>query len=274
MQKLFSIGNVAKMFHLSVSTLRHYEHIGILKPEYVDEVTGYRYYSTNQFEVLNTIRYLRALDMPLGEIAKFLQNREIQTIEEKLKLQKEEVVRKRKELERIEKKIDRRLWMLQDAQNCKLDEIELVKMPPGRLVWLEESLKIQGTLDMEESIRRLEESGEEGVVFLGKVGLSISPEHLEKCEFEQYDSVFLLLDQEDIFEGNILQMPESLCVRIRFCGSHKESFKHYKKLIKYIRNNKMSIDGFSREITLIDYGITNDTDKFVTEISIPIRAEK
>ena len=62
--KLFSIGDVAKLFHLSVSSLRHYEAAGLLQPEWVDPQTGYRYYSTRQFEVLNTIRYLRALDMP------------------------------------------------------------------------------------------------------------------------------------------------------------------------------------------------------------------
>ncbi len=69
--KLFSIGDVAKLFHLSVSSLRHYEAAGLLQPEWVDPQTGYRYYSTRQFEVLNTIRYLRALDMPLPEIADF-----------------------------------------------------------------------------------------------------------------------------------------------------------------------------------------------------------
>ncbi|MFR6344374.1 MAG: MerR family transcriptional regulator [Christensenellales bacterium] len=63
--KLFSIGDVAKLFHISVSSLRYYEKIGLLMPEKVDAQTGYRYYSTRQFEVLNTIRYLRALDMPL-----------------------------------------------------------------------------------------------------------------------------------------------------------------------------------------------------------------
>ena len=35
----------------------------------------------------------------------------------------------------------------------------------------------------------------------------------------------------------------------------------------------MQIIGFSREITLIDYGITNDTEKFVTEICIPVKCE-
>ena len=65
-KKLFQIGDVAKMFRISVGSLRHYEQAGLLKPEYIDENSGYRYYSTRQFEVLNTIRYLRLLDMPLN----------------------------------------------------------------------------------------------------------------------------------------------------------------------------------------------------------------
>ena len=35
--ELFQIGDVAKLFHLSVGTLRHYEQYGILKPEYTDK---------------------------------------------------------------------------------------------------------------------------------------------------------------------------------------------------------------------------------------------
>ena len=86
--ELFQIGDVAKLFHLSVGTLRHYEQYGILKPEYTDKKTGYRYYSIRQFEVLTNIRYLRALDMPLEEIADFINNRDIDVIEEKLKTKK------------------------------------------------------------------------------------------------------------------------------------------------------------------------------------------
>lgn len=83
--QLFSIGEMAKIFHLSVSSLRHYEALGLVTPEYVDPSTNYRYYSVRQFEPLNTIRYLRAMDMPLTEIADFLQNRDVETIEEKLR---------------------------------------------------------------------------------------------------------------------------------------------------------------------------------------------
>lgn len=46
--------------------------------------------------------------------------------------------------------------------------------------------------------------------------------------------------------------------------------QYYRRLLKYIRERGLKIAGFSREITLIDYGMTNDTDKFVTEIRIPV----
>ena len=78
-KKLFRISDVAKMFRVSTGTLRHYEKAGLLCPEHTDQETGYRYYSVRQFEVLNTIRYLRALDLPLDEIAEFLHNRDIES---------------------------------------------------------------------------------------------------------------------------------------------------------------------------------------------------
>ena len=107
MEQLFSIGDVAKLFHLSVSSLRHYEALGLLTPERVDPNTGYRSYSIRQFEVLNTIRYLRALDMPLEEIADFLRDRDVERIEEKLSRQREAVLQRQRELERVRRKLRR-----------------------------------------------------------------------------------------------------------------------------------------------------------------------
>ena len=53
-------------------------------------------------------------------------------------------------------------------------------------------------------------------------------------------------------------------------GSHTEAQEEYARLIEYIMQNDLAINGHSLEITLIDNGFTNDTSKFVTEISIPI----
>ena len=272
-KKLFPIGEVSRMFHISVSSLRHYENAGLLTPAYISPESGYRYYGTEQFEILNTIRYLRALDMPLSEIGDFLQNKEIRRIEEKLLQQKQTVLNKQQELKRIERKIDRRLNWLKDARSVPLDTVFLVQLPACRIVWVDDPLKIDGYSDMEAPIRKLDQSDAEAVVFLGKVGLGISAEHLRSAQTERYDGIFLILDQEDIFTGETLALPETLCVRLRFRGSHTDAPEQYRKLLAYIARHQMRIAGFSREVTLIDYGITNDPEKFVTEICIPVSCE-
>ncbi|SDQ30027.1 DNA-binding transcriptional regulator, MerR family [Streptococcus equinus] len=270
-ENIFSIGEVSKMFHVSVSSLRHYEAMGLLTPEYISSDSGYRYYGPEQFEVLNTIRYLRALDMPLSDIKDFLQNKDINLIEEKLQQQRSVVMEKQRELKRIEQKIDHRLNWLSDAKTVPVDSISLVRLPECRIVWIDEPLKIDGFLDMEKPIRKLDQSDAEAVVFLGKIGLGISKEHLCESEIESYDGIFLLLDQEDIYSGETSILPEAMCVRLRFHGGHTEAPEHYKRLLAYIKKHQLQIVGFSREITLIDYGVTNNPDKFVTEICIPVK---
>ena len=274
-RKLLQIGEVAKIFHISMGTLRHYEQTGLLRPEYVDEKTGYRYYGVRQLEILNTIRYLRVLDFPLSEIAEFLHNRDTQIMEEKLVRQKEIIEKKRRELDIIAGKIDHRLEQLRDAVSSKLDQIQVVVTSKCRIAWIKDELKPESYLDLETAIRRLQKGQKEPLAFLGKVGVGISEEKLKKQDFQSYDMVFLRLDDEDVYEGKTEIFPEQECVSIRFCGEHHAAPRYYKKLLEYIRIQKLEIAGFSREITLIDYGLTNDTDKFVTEIQIPVvRKEK
>ncbi len=184
--KLFSIGDVAGLFNLSTGTLRHYETLGLITPEYTDPDTGYRYYSVRQFEPLNTVRYLRMLDMPLGSIGDFLQNRDVDVIEQKLRRQKEEILEKQRELAVIERKINSRLRMISDARSSPLDVIEVKMLPPCRLVWVEKPLSIDDSLDMELPIRRLD-SAQDTAVFLGKVGVGISRENLRPRKIRHRD---------------------------------------------------------------------------------------
>lgn len=269
-QKLFKIGEVAKIYHVSMGTLRHYERAGLLEPEVVDPQTGYRYYSAKQFEVLNTIRYLRVLDMPLSQIADFLKNRDVDVIRDKLVKQKELIRQKQQELELVARKIDHRLEHLQDAVNSRLDEIMEKDIPGGRIVWMRDDLQIHSYLDLEHPIRKLQQDQKEPMAFLGKVGVGISEENLAASRFDQYDLVFLLLDEEDDYDGKTEMYPDRRCVTVRFRGSHSEAAGYYKMLMKYIHEHQKKIVGFSREITLIDNGLTSDTDKFVTEIQIPV----
>lgn len=270
--ELFQIGEISKMFHLSVGTLRHYEKLGLLTPEYIDKETGYRYFSTQQFECLNTIRYLRTLDMPLEKIAEFLRNRNINKIQKMLNEQKEIVIYKQNKLKIIEKKINNRLENLNKALTSNMNKIEIKQIKKRRIVWLKNNLEIKSYIDpkFETSIRKLEQNQKEAIAFLGKVGLGISRELLLKNQFNNYDRVFLILDDEDNFSGKVEAIPNETCATICFYGSHKDAAKYYKKLINYIEKHKLNISGFSKEISMIDFGITNDTSKFVTEIQIPV----
>lgn len=269
-QTLFRIGEVAQMFHISVGSLRHYEKLGLIQPEYTDASSGYRYYGIQQFEHLNTIRYLRALGMSLEDIADFLQNKDVGKIQEMLVQQRETVRQKQLELQIIERKINNRLEGLADALSSQLDTIRLIKTPSRQITWIRNRLSPKSYLDLEPSIRKLQNDQNETLVFLGKVGLGISKEHLEHRACQIYDTVFLLLEPEDTYHGVTEELPEQTCVSVRFCGSHQDAPAYYQMLLDYISTHQLQIQGFSREITMIDYVLTNDPKQFVTEIQIPV----
>lgn len=270
-QELFLIGEVSRLFHISIGILRHYDKIGLLKPEYTDSDTGYRYYSTRQFECLNTIRYLRALDMPLEKIAEFLQNRDVDRIQELLREQKQEISRRRMELQMMEKKIDHRLSQIADALSSEMEMITIKDLPARRIAMMKAQVNPKNYLDLENSIRQLEEREEHSVTFLGKVGVGISEERLVHGEYKPYDLVFLILDEEDQFQGTTIQIPPETCMTLRFAGGHEQAAIYYEKMESYRREHGYEIQGFSKEITMIDNGLTNDVGKFVTEIQIPVR---
>ncbi len=269
-RELFRIGEVSKLFHVSISILRHYDKIGLLCPEYTDSETGYRYYSTRQFECLNTIRYLRALDIPLDEISKVIKNRNTDDIANLLLRQRKEVIKRKNELEMIERKIDNRLKQLQDALSSEIGVIKEEIKGERRLALINKKLAPKNYLDLEHSIREIEKTEKTPVTFLGKVGVGISENNLNEHRYKAYDMVFIILEEEDSFKGSTILLPAESCVTVRFRGGHENAPRYYEMLIKYIENNKYKISGFSKEITMIDYGLTDDVSKFVTEIQIPV----
>jgi DNA-binding transcriptional MerR regulator len=66
------IGDFSRATHLSIKTLRHYHHVGLLEPADVDEFTGHRRYATHQIATAQVIRRFRELDMPIEDIKSVL----------------------------------------------------------------------------------------------------------------------------------------------------------------------------------------------------------
>lgn len=69
---MFKIGEFSRLTQVTVKALRHYDHLGLLKPAYTDPRTGYRSYSSAQLPRLNRILALKDLGLPLEQIGPFL----------------------------------------------------------------------------------------------------------------------------------------------------------------------------------------------------------
>ncbi len=62
------IGELSQLMQVTVKTLRQYAQKGLLLPHDVDNLTGYRYYSIDQMQKLQSIRELQNLGFSLDEI--------------------------------------------------------------------------------------------------------------------------------------------------------------------------------------------------------------
>ncbi|NGZ73931.1 MerR family transcriptional regulator [Saccharibacillus alkalitolerans] len=269
MKELFTIGEVSKLFGVKVPTLRYYDEIGLLKPEYVEEATKYRYYSTQQFERLNLIKYLRALNMPLERISDFFELREIGAMTELLRMQQEESAAQRERLERIERKIARRLQGIEDALSVPLDTIEEVRLGRRQAVYMRKDYETGD--DIEHLVTELRvRYGLEENIFLGKIGISLSAGDIRAGRYDRYAGIFMLLETEDPPFTASMSFAAGPWLRIRFRGTHREAAAYYAQLNIHMQTHGYELIGSSVETTLIDYGLTNDPDKFVTEILLPV----
>lgn len=59
------IKEFAELTGVSVRTLHYYDEIGLLKPSFVDEQNGYRFYDETSLERMQEILFYRELDFSL-----------------------------------------------------------------------------------------------------------------------------------------------------------------------------------------------------------------
>ncbi len=69
---MLSIGEFARLVGVSQRMLRHYDGLGLLVPERVDEYSGYRFYSAAQLDRANRLVALKELGFRLEEVGEML----------------------------------------------------------------------------------------------------------------------------------------------------------------------------------------------------------
>lgn len=82
--QLLTVGQMAKLNHISEQTLRLYDRLGLFSPNVRGE-NGYRYYDIKQSALLDIIQYMKSLGISLKEIKQQLEQKDLLQIEEMLK---------------------------------------------------------------------------------------------------------------------------------------------------------------------------------------------
>lgn len=102
-----SISEMAKLTGVSIRTLHHYDHIGLLCPETAAD-SGYRWYGAADVERMQQILFYRELDFPLKEIRDILADPQYDK-QEALRRQRQLLLLKRKRLDGLLELLDANL---------------------------------------------------------------------------------------------------------------------------------------------------------------------
>lgn len=271
MKDRFSIGEMSKLHNIPVKTLRYYDEIGLFKPVKIDRNNRYRYYSIEQFEQLNTIKYLKFLGLSLKEIQRHLEIRDVGSFLELLKNQKSITEATIRRLESVNNQFSKRIEEIEKFLNIEITEKPILKKLPVRaIISLNEPMHSE--YEWELALRRLaEKTNGTPALFIGRVGLTVSQKKLHDKKFDEYNSVFILWEEPTDNMQSVSYLREGVYACIHYRGNHSASKRYYDILLRFIEDAGYEIEGDSIERTIINQYITCDNSKYLTEIQIPVR---
>lgn len=266
---MYQIGLFSKMNRITTKTLRHYDELGLLKPAYIDELSGYRYYSNSQLPRLNKILALKQLGLSLREIQKIIDHEE--SIEVFLTLKENEItetiLREKEKLLSVQnyKKRIRGELMKYNPVIKSLPEVIVASM---RFIAPNYDYYFEIIPKMGDEMRRL---GAVCAVPEYCFNIYHDGEYKEKdIDVEVCEAVVDYCENSEM-----VQFKKINAVETAICVLHKGPYKTlpdaYNFLMKWIKDNDYELVGEPRE-SYID-GIWNkeSEEEWLTEIQMPIK---
>ncbi|MGI9278621.1 MAG: MerR family transcriptional regulator [Endozoicomonas sp.] len=267
--KLFRIGEISRLYDISVDTLRHYEKRGLLEPEQISE-SGYRYYSNRQIWRLNTIRTLRQLDVSLADIHQYMSDRSLASSACLIDFQLDTIKQKMADLEVLQEQLESRKHYFSEVETigCHF-EIQRLTLPARTVESLDK--KVTDSWELDRTHKEIE-AGSQGQKFSyfaqGRAGATISQEDFLNAQYDRYSSMFIL----DTEGSSFLAEGEYLCAHFR--GEYANAFRLYPAIRRYMQDHGLELSGSVVEIYQIDIHETDDENEFLTEIQVPVRSKQ
>lgn len=273
MKRYFSIGDMAKIHNVTVQTLRHYDNIGLFKPSRVEQLSGYRYYSIDQFSHLDLIKYLKYIGMPLREIKDIVGGKEAEMadiLDEKLT----EIDLKIRQLKLAKKVIENRRGRIDTARkHGEAGSIYTKQIEKRSIISVRYKSKYDDD-DREFSRRKIGGILEENIgVFYGGVGGLVSLQKLKDMEKVLYECCFVCVEADD-FDGSakkqIMNIPQGEYLCMLYKGHYSKNYIHFKNIVEYAQKSNLKLKDQIYEIPIVDPLATSDENELLTEIQIPL----
>lgn len=252
MTTIFSIGEIAKLFNISTQALRLYDRIDLLEPSQINEKTGYRYYSIDQFVNLECIKRYRAMGVPLEEIKELIGNdSSIEAMLELIKRQKTSIRSKIEELENMEKQINILERKINNAIKVPFNKIDFVYNNERTFVRYKENHITQQELEVS-SREVVLEIGEKYDILEHDISFTVSYDDILKYNKVIYKSLSIQLNSnEDIADKNIVKMPAGTYLTMYFDESSIDNRKYYGEMIDFIHKNNIKVVGDFLETAMV-----------------------
>lgn len=133
---MFKIGDFSKLTNLTIRALHHYEELEILLPNRIDAATHYRYYSADQLPLVNQIKLLQQIGLPLKTIKEVIQRNDTKLLEHYYELRETEIHEELEELKKKQKLLTTFKEKIQDGSPMEKYHVELKEIPQRKVMSL------------------------------------------------------------------------------------------------------------------------------------------
>ena len=244
METRFSIGEVAKLHNISIQTLRYYDKIGLLKPSYVNEESGYRYYGAQDFILINAIKQCKEIGLSLDEIKVLMQSyTSAESIVELLRKQKELLSNKLEELQRVQLNIETLEKSVQSMLDDGLDRI-LLKKEPKRTYLKYDNINRYSD-EFEVSLSQISSNFEQSYQTMRKELVFTASATKYQINQELVYTQMLLNFTQEVTQPmpNKVTLEAGTYVTLSFNDNHKNTRKYYDQIQAYIEKHHLIISG-------------------------------
>lgn len=268
----FKIGELSKLYHIGVDSIRYYEKVGILNP-IRDEENNYRMYTTDDLRKLTMIRELLGLNFSTEQIKDFNDNRNVANTEamlgEELRIINDNI----KLLKEKQKKIKSRLNSLEEAGQDPGDEKIYLRHLPKRKIFMLSPDRIPDSYIDYYLIKYMYESGQK-VDTIGACDCYVlDVEHSRpESDYLLTKSVFFHSDFLNLPNNDFLPEGDYLCVS--YHGSAKKTKPLVKKIFRYAKDNGYEILSNPIEMCIIDDYETANEAEYLTTVQLLVSAPK